>query len=181
MLGLLQLFITFLMIGFVSFGGGYAMIPLMQAEVVNRYGWLTMDQFTDVVAVAGMSPGPIATNMAVSIGYMYMGITGTIVATVAMILPSLLCVVLLAVFFKKLQNHPTFNASMYGIRSVVTGFIIYSAIIFAQNSGMMSKLSWFTMSQILIFLGSLISLMYFKKHPVYIIIISGLIGVALYS
>ncbi|URN94420.1 MAG: chromate transporter [Candidatus Pristimantibacillus lignocellulolyticus] len=178
---LIQLFIIFFMIGCVSFGGGYSMIPLMQTEIVNRYQWLTMDQFSDVVAVAGMSPGPIATNMAISIGYMHLQLPGAIVATIGMVLPSLLCIILLAVFYNVVSKNEIWANALYGIRAAVTGFIFYSAIIFTKNNGVFSSDVSYTLSQIFIFIGSLVALMYFKKHPIYVIVVSGLVGVALYS
>lgn len=181
MYDMIQFFLTFFIIGFVSFGGGYSMIPLMQSEIVNRHQWITLDQFTDVVAISGMSPGPIAVNMAVSIGYTHMKLPGAIIATIGIVLPSLICVLFLAICYKMMSNNKYWECSMYGIKAVVTGFIVFSAIIFIQNNAMISKDVWYTISQFIIFAGSLAAIMYFKKHPVYIIFISGLIGVALYS
>lgn len=178
---IIQLFITFFIVGFVSFGGGYSMIPLMQTEIVTRHQWLTLEQFTDVVAISGMSPGPIAVNMAVSIGYMHMELPGAIIATIGIVLPSLICVILLAIFYKVMKNNKYWNNALYGIRAIVTGFIVLSAIIFIRNNSMISTGSWYTISQIAIFAGSLAAIVYFKKHPVYVICISGLVGVALYS
>lgn len=181
MYDIIQLFITFFIIGLVSFGGGYSMIPLMQTEIVNRHEWITLNQFTDIVAISGMSPGPIAVNMAVSIGYTHMKMPGAIIATLGMVLPSLIVVLFLAICYKMMKNNKYWNNSLYGIKAVVTGFIVFSAIIFIKNNEMISADIWYTVSQLFIFLGSLAAIMYFKKHPVYIIFISGLIGVALYS
>jgi len=178
---ILQLFITFFMIGFVSFGGGYSMIPLMQTEIVNRHEWITFNQFTDIVAISGMSPGPIAVNMAVSIGYAHMKMPGAIIATAGIVMPSLICVIFLAIFYNIMKNNKYWESSLYGIKAVVTGFIVFSAILFMKNNAMISLDVWYTVSQLFIFGGSLAAIMYYKKHPVYIIFISGLIGIALYS
>lgn len=91
---LFELFWMFLLIGFVSFGGGYAMIPIIEIEVIKK-GWMTTQEFTDVIAVAGMSPGPIATNSAIFVGYQVEGITGAIAAGLGMVIPSLLLVICL--------------------------------------------------------------------------------------
>lgn len=181
MIELLQLFVTFFIIGLVSFGGGYAMIPLMQTEVVSRYHWLTLDQFTDVTAIAGISPGPIAVNMAVSIGYMHKQLPGAVAATLGIIGPAFLCMLVLAAFYKRMKNNRYWQGSMFGVRAAVTGFIVYSAIVFSKNNAVISPDLWYTLSQLTIFSGALIAIAYFKKHPVYVIAISGLIGIALYS
>ncbi|MBD2867226.1 chromate transporter [Paenibacillus arenilitoris] len=178
---LFELFVTFLMIGLVSFGGGYAMIPVIQEQVVERHGWMEAQQFSDVIAVAGMSPGPIATNIAIFIGYEQHGLIGALVAMFGTILPSLVLILGLGMLFYKISEHPLVKSSFYGLRSVVTGLIFYTAIMFAGNNGMLSSFSWFTWSQILIFAGSLVAFLVFRKHPVTVIAISGLVGIALYG
>ncbi|MGJ9385269.1 chromate transporter [Salipaludibacillus sp. CF4.18] len=176
-----QLFITFFKIGFVSFGGGYAMIPLIQAEVVERHGWMTSQAFTDVIAVAGMSPGPIATNSAIFIGYQQVGIMGAIVSAFGMVLPSLMIILTIGAIFYKIQKSHLVKSAFYGLRSIITGLIIYAAILFAVNNGLVSSISWHTISLLLIFGLSLLALIRFRIHPVYVILISGLVGVALYG
>ncbi|WP_028611380.1 chromate transporter [Paenibacillus harenae] len=178
---LIDLFITFFMIGLVSFGGGYAMIPLIQEQVVNRHGWMEAQQFTDVIALTGMSPGPIATNIAIFIGYEQQGVLGAVIAMLGTILPSLLLILGVGMLFYKISEHPLVQSSFYGLRSVITGLIFYTAIMFAGNNGMFTPLSWYTWSQILIFAGSLIAFLVFRKHPVSVIVISGLVGIALYG
>jgi len=178
---LLDLFITFFMIGLVSFGGGYAMIPLIQDQVVNRHGWMELQHFSDIIAVAGMSPGPIATNIAVFIGYEKMGLLGAIIAMIGTILPSLIIILVLGRLFYKVRDNDLVKSSFYGLRAIITGLIIYTAIMFAETNGMLSSMSWYTWSQILIFLGSLSAFLFFHKHPVSILIISGLVGIALYG
>ncbi|MHA6483549.1 chromate transporter [Paenibacillus sp. strain BS8-2] len=178
---LLELFLTFLMVGFVAFGGGYAMIPLIQQEVVERHGWMTVSEFTDMIAVAGMSPGPIATNMAVFVGMHQAGIGGALVAAIGMVLPSFVLIVVVGALFFKLHQNKWMQSSLYGLRSVITGLILYAAVVFAVRNGLVSSISWFTLSQLLIFGGSLLALILFRKHPLTIIIVSGLIGIALYS
>lgn len=178
---LTQLFLTFFLVGLVSFGGGYAMIPLIQEEVLNRQHWMNAAQLSDIIAVAGMSPGPIATNIAEAVGYRQDGWIGAAAAFLAVVLPSLLLILAIGRLFLRIQNQPLFQSSFYGIRPVVAGMIVYAAISFAQNAGMFAPLSWFTWSQIGIFAGSFAALFFLRKHPVSVIVLSGLVGIALYS
>ncbi len=176
-----DLFLTFFMIGFVSFGGGYAMIPLIQEEVVKRHQWMSVQEFTDVIAVAGMSPGPIATNSAIFIGFDQAGFMGATVSALGMILPSLMIILAIGAVFYKVQKSSTVKSAFYGLRPIITGLIIYAALVFAVNNGLFASFSWHTLSLLLIFGGSLIALIYFRIHPVYVIMFSGLVGVAVYG
>ncbi|WP_078549541.1 chromate transporter [Litchfieldia alkalitelluris] len=176
-----DLFSTFFMIGFVSFGGGYAMIPLIQQEVVEKHGWMTVQSFTDVIAVAGMSPGPIATNSAIFIGYEQMGMAGAFMSALGMILPSLMIIITIGAIFYRIQKSLVVKSAFYGLRSIITGLIVYAAILFAKNNGLVSSFSWHTLSLLVIFGLSLLALIRFRIHPVYVILLSGLVGVALYG
>lgn len=178
---LLELFATFFMIGLVSFGGGYAMIPLIQEEVVERHGWMTLQEFTDVVAVAGMSPGPISTNSAVYIGYAQGGLAGAAAAALGMSLPSLLIILALGAVFKRVKDSFAVQSAFYGLRAIVTGLIIYAAVLFAVNNGLVSGWSWHTVSLLAVFVCSLVALIRFKIHPIYVILGSGIIGMFLYG
>jgi chromate transporter len=181
MMVLWELFRTFFVIGFVSFGGGYAMIPVIEAEV-SQHGWMTTQQFTDVIAIAGMSPGPIAANSAILVGYSTAGIAGAIASTLGILLPAIIIVIVVATFFTKLNDYPVMQSIFYGLRPIVTSLIIYAAIRFALSNNL---INWNqlqqTFSLLLIFGLSLVALMKFRWHPVYIIILSGLVGIALYS
>ncbi|WP_129729827.1 MULTISPECIES: chromate transporter [Bacillaceae] len=174
------LFKTFCMIGLVSFGGGYAMIPVIETEV-SRNGWMTTQQFTDAVAIAGMSPGAIATNSAMVVGYQTAGVLGATVAALGMILPSVVIILLAAVFFNKVHKNKTVQSAFYGLRPVVVGMIIYAAIKLALSNGMMNSISYYSISAFLLFALSLFALMRLRMHPVYVIILAGLVGVTLYS
>lgn len=175
-----DLFITFLMIGFVSFGGGYAMIPVIERQV-TEHGWMSIQDFTDVIAVAGMSPGPIGTNSAIFVGYQVAGLTGAVFAAAGMVLPSLLIVVLVGQFFSKMDKNPWVQFAFYGLRPIITGLIFYGAIRFAISNHIIGDLSRETLWAMLFFSASLLALLRFRMHPFYVIIISGLSGVAIYS
>ena len=120
----LQLFYTFFKIGLFGFGGGYAMLSMIQGEVVTRYGWLTAQEFTDIVAISQMTPGPIGINSATYVGYTTIadcygtsyGILGSIIATFAVVLPSFLLMLTISKFFLKYQKHPSVEAVFSGLR-----------------------------------------------------------------
>src|SRR4051812_515512 len=107
-----SLFITFFVIGFVSFGGGYAIIPVIEHEAL-RHGWMTSQQLIDIIAIAGMSPGPIATNTAVFIGFQTAGLWGAVISAIAITLPSIMIVFLIAMFFYKINDMPMVQSAFY--------------------------------------------------------------------
>src|SRR5690606_2920713 len=144
---LLELFLAFLKIGSVSFGGGYAVIPLIQYEIESR-GWLTGNEFQETVALAGMAPGPIATNSATLVGFKTAGMAGAIVTTLGMLLPSLIAVILLALLFSRQSRSRWFRSTLYGLRPVVTGLIAYAAIHFGFLSGQEALLNWKTVGTV---------------------------------
>ena len=174
-----ELFSTFLMIGFVSFGGGYAMIPVIEIEVSN-HGWMTTQEFTDVIAVAGMSPGPIATNSAIFVGYKTAELPGAIVSALGMVIPSLLIILIIATFFFKLNENRFVKSAFYGLRPIITGLIVYAAIRFAITNDVIGSLSWHTVGLVSIFGLSLFALIKLKMHPIFVIVLSGICGVIFY-
>ena len=177
---LFELFWMFMLIGFVSFGGGYAMIPVIETEVVAR-GWLTTQEFTDVIAMAGMSPGPIATNSAVFVGYQVHQLPGALAAGLGMLFPSLLLVVAVATLFQKVSKNQYVKNGFYGLRPIIVGLIAYAALTFTISNQLLSSFSFFTGSLVLIFALSLFALMKLRIHPAIVIILSGVLGAALYS
>lgn len=177
---LLSLFFLFLIIGALSFGGGYAMIPVIGTEVTKR-DWVTTSEYTDVVALAGMTPGSIASNTATAVGYQVAGLPGAVVSSIAIILPSIIIVLIIALFFNKINQSKLVQSAFYGLRPIVTSLIIYAAIHFAISNGILAlNLSWHTISLFLIFLISLIGLSYYKIHPTLVILFAGIIGVIIY-
>ncbi|WP_281890539.1 chromate transporter [Paenibacillus sp. YYML68] len=182
---LFELFVTFLMIGAVSFGGGYSMIPVIEREVVWEHQWLTLQSFTDVIAVAGMSPGPIATNCAIFIGYHLVGVPGAIVSAAGMVLPSLIIILVVATSFYKMNQNMVVKKGFYVLRPIITGLIFYAAIKFAIGNQVIPSslggINWSTISLMLVFLGALLALVKYRVHPAAVILMSGVIGAALYS
>lgn len=176
-----ELFQTFLVIGFVSFGGGYAMIPVIGHQV-EAHQWMTVSEYADIIAVAGMSPGPTATNSAIFVGYRVDGLAGAVAAAAGMTLPSLLIILVVAAFFYKMHRNRYVKAAFYGLRPVVAGLILYGAVRFAASIGMLTgSLTWQAGAPFLFFAASLIALTKFKMHPFYVIVLSGLAGAAIYG
>lgn len=123
----LILFAEFFKIGLFTFGGGYAMIPLVK-EVVLKYGWLNEFQFLDFLGVCESTPGPIAINMATYIGSTQGGVIGSILATIGVVLPSFIIILLVATILKKFINNKHFQAFLSGIKPVVVGLILSAGI-----------------------------------------------------
>ena len=136
---LLQLFWSFLQIGLFSFGGGYAAMPLIQAQIVTQHGWLGMAEFTDLVTISQMTPGPIAINAATFVGLRVAGVSGALAATVGCMLPSCVLVTLLARLFAIYRRAPVTVFLLCGIFPLVPGAgIYYTAYYFIFGfSGMM--------------------------------------------
>lgn len=174
-----QLFLVFFKVGLISFGGGYAVITLIQREVSEK-GWMGTADFQEIVSLAGMAPGSIATNTATLIGYSEAGIMGAIASTIGIILPSLIIVILIAAFFLRLQGNNWVRSSFYGLRPIVTGLIIYAAIHFGLSGRSGSWLSWSMAGMLLICAGCLLLVTKYKVHPFGVILLSAIAGIVIF-
>jgi len=177
---LAELFVTFLLIGFVSVGGGYSMVPVIEHEAVTQ-GWMNADTFSGMIAVAGASPGPIATNIAIMVGYYTQGWAGAAVSAIGMTLPSLLLVIAAGMLFAKFHRHGIVESAFYGLRPIVAALIFYAAYRLLLNGGAIFAFDWNTVWFLAIFAGAFIALMRFRVHPLAVIVVSGLVGVAVYA
>lgn len=131
----LQLFWTYTKIGLFGFGGGYAMLSLVQDEVVVKHGWITEQQFTDIVALSQVTPGPIGINSATYIGYTATGsILGAIVATLAVSLPSFILVMLISIAFSRFRQNRWVEAAFVGIRPASVGLIASAALLLSIHA-----------------------------------------------
>ena len=126
MTALLQLVISFLSIGLFAFGGGYAVLSLLQQEVTRR-GWMTTERFVDLIAISQSTPGPIAINLATFVGYESGGVPGALLATAAVSLPGMLLITLFALFFFHFYERPATQAVFRGLRPAVVGLIAAAA------------------------------------------------------
>ena len=175
----LQLFISYLKIGFFGFGGGYAMLSLIQNEIVEQRGWITVSQFADIVAISQMTPGPIAINSATYIGYTIGGFWGSVVATVAVCLPALTVMLALTKFFLKLKDNRYVHGVITGMRPVVVGMIAAAALllIFPEqraDSSFIDHWSW------ILFAATLYA-SYKKVNPILLIALSAIAGIVIYG
>jgi chromate transporter len=176
----LELFITFFLIGMFTIGGGYAMLSLIQNEVVTVHGWITDTTFTDIVAISQMTPGPIGINSATYIGYEVAGLWGSVVATVAVSLPALTLMMLLTIFFLRLRDNRYVKGVVGSMRPVVVGMIASAALLLmfpAEGDDAPSFIdgwSW------VIFLLTLLASVK-KINPILLIVASGVVGVLIYG
>ncbi len=127
------LFLSFLKIGAFTFGGGYAMIPLIEREVIDRRRWLQRSEFLDLLTLAQSAPGPISLNTAVFVGYKVRGYRGALASILGVVLPSFLIILLLAIFFAGVRENPWVDAAFRGMRPAVVALIVYPVISLARG------------------------------------------------
>lgn len=130
---LFTVFVSFLRIGAFTFGGGYAMIPLIEREVIDRRGWVARQEFLDLLTLAQSVPGPISLNTAVFVGYRMRGLRGALTALAGTILPSFLIILLIALFFADIRQNPVVDAAFKGMRPAVVALIIGPVISLARG------------------------------------------------
>ena len=170
-----QLFWTYCKIGLFGFGGGYAMLSLIQNEVVEKHAWLSAGEFTDIVAISQMTPGPIGINSATYIGFVVTGnVGGSIIATVAVCFPSFILVLLIAKAYQKFSSNRWVNYAFLGLRPVTVGLIASAALL------LMNKENFTDYKSILIFAIAFILTKFLKVHPILMIVLAGLSGLLLY-
>lgn len=166
---LFKLFTTFFRIGLFTFGGGYAMIPLIQRDVVERNGWIGKEEFVDLLAVAQSAPGVFAVNMAVFIGNKRRGRRGALAAAFGCVLPSVVIILLIALFFRQFRHIEVVNNAFMGIRPVVVALIAVPVFNLARSAKLGWSTAWIPVLSALLIVA-------FGVSPIYIIIVAGLAG-----
>ena len=170
-----QLFWVYTKIGLFGFGGGYAMLSLIQKEVVDNHGWITLQEFTDIVAISQMTPGPIGINSATYIGYVATGsVWGSVIATFAVCFPSFLLVLLISFFYNRFKSNKYVAAAFLGLRPAGVGLIASAALM------LMNTENFIDYKSILIFIGTFFLTFKFKLHPILMITIAAAVGIILY-
>lgn len=188
---LFLLFWTFFQIGLFGFGGGYAMISMIQGEVVSHYHWMTMGQFTDIVAVSQMTPGPIGINSATYVGYTaitnaghawYWGVLGSAVSTFAVVLPSFILMILISRFLMKYKNHPVVEHVFSGLRPAVVGLLAAASLCLMtpENFSTPSECPWQFWISVGLFFFAFISTKVYKISPIHVILLCGVAGLILF-
>lgn len=189
----LKLFYNFCKIGLFSIGGGYAVLPLMQQVIVDKMGWISMAQFSDVITISQMTPGPIALNAASFVGIRVAGAMGTVqgilgaaVATAGCIFPSFVIVLFVAYMYYKYRSLSVIDGILYGIRPAVVSLIASAGVgilIMALFTDSVISIKSLDYVAVALFVVSLALFRMFKKklNPIYVILASGLAGIVVYS
>lgn len=186
----LYLFITFFEIGLFGFGGGYGMLSLIQGEVVHHWGWMTTSQFTDIVAISQMTPGPIGINSATYCGYTAcqnagmsegMSVLGSCVATFALVLPSLILMILIARLFLKYMKAPSVQAIFSGLRPAVVGLLAAATLLLCtkENFSTPSENPWQFWISVFLFVVTFVGTKVLKINPIKMIVMAGFAGLLL--
>ena len=164
-----ELFCSFFKIGIFTFGGGYAMIPIIQAEVITRKGWIKEQEFLDLLTLAQSAPGPISLNTAVFVGYKMYGYRGALSSLAGVVLPSFTILLLVAMFFSQIRHNPIIDAAFRGMQPIVV------AIMLAPILGFTKGMHWS-----LIALAAAITMViwYFGFSPIYLLIAGAVAGLA---
>lgn len=181
----LQLFWSFFQIGLFSIGGGYAAMPLIQHQVVELHGWLTMQQFVDIITISQMTPGPIAINSATFVGIQIAGLPGAIVATLGCVFPSCVIVLTLAWVYFRYRNLSVVQGVLGGLRPAVVAMIASAGlsilILSFWNGASVSlnpaSLDWIA---VVLFLSALFALRKWKLNPIHVMLGCGVTGLVLY-
>lgn len=165
-----EIFITFAKIGSLTFGGGYAMLPMIQEEVVKKHNWATDEEVIDYYAIGQSTPGIIAINTSTFVGYKLRGISGGIFATLGMVFPSIVIITIIAIFFQRFQEYEIVQHAFSGLRVAVVSLIL-NAIINMWKKSIKDNIG------IIIFLISFLVAAFLKVSPVIVVVISFLAGI----
>ena len=167
---LLELFTTFFKIGLFTFGGGYAMIPLIEREVIGKKRWIEKRDFLDMLVLAQSTPGPIAVNTSVFVGYKVAGTPGAVMATLGTVLPSFIVILLLALFFAEVRDNRYVDAAFRAMRPAVVALIV------APLLGLVKGMRWYLMA---LSAAVAMAVWYFGFSPAYLIGASLVVGVVI--
>ena len=170
----LNLFFVFFKVGLFSFGGGYAILPLMQHEVVDINKWISFKEFMDIVAVSQITPGPISINLATHVGYRIGETLGSTIATTSVVLPSIIIVSLIVIFLKRFSKLPVVQRIFKSLRVTIGGLILAAGIALFVKENFIDYKSYIIFTSVLI--GGLV----FKIGSITLIILSGVAGAILY-
>ncbi|HOX54076.1 MAG: chromate transporter [Candidatus Omnitrophica bacterium] len=171
---LARLFFEFFKIGLFTFGGGYAMIPLIEKEIVNKYHWLTTEQFVDLVAIAEMTPGPIAVNSATFVGYKVATFWGAVFSTLGVVLPSFLIIWAIASVFFSFQDNNMVKAAFSGLRPAVLGLIVVAVLSVA-------KIAITDYKSVIVLILVVAGVWVLKIHPILALTISAILGLIFFK
>ena len=188
----IELLCSFLMIGLFSFGGGYGMLSVIQGEVVTRHAWLTAAEFTDIVAVSQMTPGPIGINSATYVGYTavfnatgneLLAVLGSFTASFAVMLPSIVLMLIVSRFFMKYSKHKNVENVFRLLRPAVVGLIASAALLLMteENFGSPTETPLQFWVSVALFVAAFVAMKFFKVSPILILLLAGVFGGVFYG
>lgn len=187
-----KLFITFFKIGLFGFGGGYGMLSLIQNSVVEDNQWISVGEFTDIVAVSQMTPGPIGINSATYVGFTSVvnagytagwGVVGSLLASFSVMLPSFILMLLISAFFMKYKDSRNVQLVLFWLRPVVVGLLLSAVLLLLNREnfgtfGFENIQFWISTG---LFLGAFLATFRYKANPIMVIVVSGVLGGLVYS
>ena len=176
----LQLIGVFIKIGVLGFGGGYAMLSLIQHEVVENYGWMSTNDFADMVAISQMTPGPISINMATYVGYSQAGVAGALVASLALCLPSVVMVYLIIRIFMNRKQSFVLDTTLKGLKPAVAGLIFSAGLLMMNAKNFAAVGRGENNISIMICAAAFAASYFYKVNPILLIVLSGLVGFFVY-
>ncbi|MBO4567475.1 MAG: chromate transporter [Bacteroidales bacterium] len=176
----LQLFWAYLKIGIFGFGGGYAMLSMIEFEVVDHYGWMSIEEFSDMVALSQMTPGPVSINIATFIGYTVGGFWGSMVATAAIVMPSLLLLVFVLRFLFKNKENYIVKTTLSSMKPVIAGLIFVAALMMMNPETFADFGLHGSNISVIICAVTFAGVFWAKINPILLIIASGLVGYLVY-
>lgn len=167
---LLEIFAVFFKIGMFTIGGGYAMLPIIQKEVVETKGWMTDEEFLDAISLTNSLPGPLATNSATFVGYRVSGVSGSIAAVLGAATPSVVIILLIAMVFNNIMDYPVVQYVFNGVRPAVVALILYAVVKLAKSAKVGEYFNY------LVALFGFAAIAVFGLHPIIVVVCAALYG-----
>ena len=186
----LRLFWTFFKIGLFGFGGGYGMLSLIQSEVVGKQAWISSSEFTDIVAISQMTPGPIGINSATYVGYKALenagaertgAVVGSLLASFSLMLPSFMLMLLISAFFMRYKDHKAVQTVLSWLRPVVVGMLAAAVLLLLNTENLGVSLTPQFFISIGLLAGAFLATYVWKVGPIKVIIAAGILGGVIYS
>ncbi|MCQ2958779.1 MAG: chromate transporter [Bacteroidales bacterium] len=176
----LQLIFVFFKIGLVGFGGGYAMLSMIQFDCVERFSWLTIQEFSDIIAISQMTPGPISINTATYVGYTVLGFWGAVTATLSLCMPSIILMFFVIHFLMKNKDNHYVKTILQTLRPILAGLILAAALLLINKDTFFDFGFNNSNISLIIFILSFVVLYFFKVNPMWVLGFSGILGVILF-
>lgn len=168
---LFEIFFVFFKIGLFTIGGGYAMLPIIQKEVVETKGWMTDEEFLDAISLTNSLPGPLATNSATFVGYRVQRVPGAVSAVLGAATPSVIVILLIAMVFTSIMDYPMVQYIFDGVRPAVVALILYAVIKLAKSAKISQYFNWIVAGIAFVMIAV------FKLHPIIVVVTAAVYGI----